>query len=144
MLVSVLCGGVIGLERQLRGKPLDVRSGVLICMGTHVFIRLGLMHAAGNSDPTRVLGQVVTGIGFLGAGVMLTRGQHVVGLTTASVIWVLAAIGASIGFGNYGGAIALTLVALAVLNLLEVVENRLASMRRGPHGKNDSIDRDLD
>jgi putative Mg2+ transporter-C (MgtC) family protein len=134
---------MVGLERQLRGKPLDVRSGVLICLGTHIFIRLSLMHSF-NVDPNRVLGQVVTGIGFLGAGVMLTRGHHVVGVTTASVIWVLAAIGASIGFGNYGAAFALTLVTLAVLNILEVVENRLASMRRGPHAKNDTIDRDLD
>lgn len=144
MLVSVLCGGVIGLERQLGGKPLDVRSGVLICLGTNVFIRLSLMHATGNVDPNRVLGQVVTGIGFLGAGVMLTRGHRVVGVTTASVIWVLAAIGATIGFGNYAGAIALALVTLAVLYILEIVENRLASMRRGPHRKDDRFDRDLD
>lgn len=144
MVVSVLCGGIIGVERQLRGKPLDVRSGVLICLGTHVFIRLSLMNVTGNVDPNRVLGQVVTGIGFFGAGVMLTRGQHVVGVTTASVIWVLAAIGASIGFGNYPGAIALTLVTLAVLTVLEIVENRVARMRRGPHAKNAATDRDLD
>jgi putative Mg2+ transporter-C (MgtC) family protein len=135
---------IIGLERQLRGKPLDVRSGVLICLGTDVFIRLGLSHATGNVDQTRVLGQVVTGIGFLGAGVMLTRGHYVVGLTTASVIWVLAAIGATIGFGNYAGAIALTLVALAVLTILELLESRLASLRRGPHAKNSTIDRELE
>ena len=139
---------MIGLERQLRGKPLDVRSGVLICLGTHIFIRLGLTassHATGNVDPTRVLGQVVTGIGFLGAGVMLTRGKHVVGVTTASVIWVLAAIGASIGFENYGSAIALTLVTLLVLNILEIVENRVARMRRGAHSKaNNTVDRELD
>jgi putative Mg2+ transporter-C (MgtC) family protein len=135
---------MVGLERQLRGKPLDVRSGVLICLGTFVFIRLSLTaHATGNIDPTRVLGQVVTGIGFLGAGVMLTRGKHVVGVTTASVIWVLAAIGASIGFGNYGGAIALTLVTLGVLNLLEILENRISRLRRGAHAK-DAADRDLD
>lgn len=141
----MLCGGFIGLERQLRGKPLDVRSGVLICLGTHIFIRLSLMHSSENVDPNRVLGQVVTGIGFLGAGVMLTRGKRVVGVTTASVIWVLAAIGASIGFGNYAGAIALAMVTLLILNFLEVVENRLASMRRGYHAKNDPIDdRDLD
>lgn len=140
---------MIGLERQLRGKPLDVRSGVLICLGTHVFIRLSLTAQAagvtGNIDATRVLGQVVTGIGFLGAGVMLTRGKHVVGVTTASVIWVLAAIGATIGFGNYGGAAGLTLVTLAVLNILEVVENRVARMRRGAHAKeNNTVDRELD
>jgi len=133
---------MIGLERQLRGKPLDVRTAVLICLGTHVFIRLGVVHAGPTSDPTRVLGQVVTGIGFLGAGVILTRGHHVVGLTTASVIWVLAAIGATIGFGNYPAAIALALVTVLVMNILEVVEARIASMQRGAHAK-DSVDKDL-
>ena len=144
VLASVLCGVGIGLERQLRGKPLDVRSAVLVCLGTAVFIRLGVTHLAPNSDPTRVLGQVVTGIGFLGAGVMLTRGGHVVGVTTATVIWVLAAIGASIGFGNYSAAIVLTLVVLAVMNILEIVENRIASMRKGPHAKNHAADRDIE
>lgn len=142
MLISVLCGIMIGLERQLRGKPLDVRTAVLICLGTHVFIRLGVVHGSSTSDPTRVLGQVVTGIGFLGAGVILTRGHHVVGLTTASVIWVLAAIGATIGFGNYKGAVALALVTVLVMNLLELLEERVASMRRGAHAK-DSVDKDL-
>lgn len=143
VLVSLLCGVMVGLERQLRGKPLDVRTAVLICLGTHIFIRLGAEHTGSAVDPTRVLGQVVTGIGFLGAGVILTRGHYVVGLTTASVIWVLAAIGACIGFGNYGAAIALALVTLIVLNVLEMAENRIASMRRGPHQKNDSVDRHL-
>jgi putative Mg2+ transporter-C (MgtC) family protein len=133
VLVSVLCGVIVGLERQLRGKPLDVRTAVLICLGTHVFIRLSVAHATGNADPTRVLGQVVTGIGFLGAGVILTRGQHVVGVTTAAVIWVLAAIGATIGFGNYAAAIALAIVTLVVLTVLELVEERIAMMRRGAH-----------
>jgi putative Mg2+ transporter-C (MgtC) family protein len=135
---------MIGLERQLRGKPLDVRSAVLVCLGAHVFIRLGVTHSTPNSDPTRVLGQVVTGIGFFGAGVMLTRGQHVVGLTTASVIWVLAAIGATIGFGNYAGALALAFVTLMVLNILEMLENRVARLRRGAHAKNSVVDRELE
>jgi putative Mg2+ transporter-C (MgtC) family protein len=138
VLVSLLCGVIVGLERQLRGKPLDVRTAVLICLGTHIFIRLGAAHTGSDVDPTRVLGQVVTGIGFLGAGVILTRGQFVMGLTTAAVIWVLAAIGACIGFGNYGAAIALALVTFIVLNVLEMVEDRIASMRRGPHGKKDT------
>jgi len=133
VLVSLLCGTIVGLERQLRGKPLDVRTAVLICLGTHVFIRLGVAHSSAITDPTRVLGQVVTGIGFLGAGVILTRGHHVVGVTTAAVIWMLAAIGATIGFEQYGAAIALALVTLVVLTILEVVEERIASMRRGAH-----------
>jgi putative Mg2+ transporter-C (MgtC) family protein len=138
VLVSLLCGVIVGLERQLRGKPLDVRTAVLICLGTHIFIRLGMQYTGGGVDATRVLGQVVTGIGFLGAGVILTRGQYVMGLTTAAVIWVLAAIGACIGFGNYGAAIALALMTLLVLNVLEMIEDRIASMRRGPHRKRDA------
>jgi putative Mg2+ transporter-C (MgtC) family protein len=144
VLTSLLCGVGIGLERQLRGKPLDVRSAVLVCLGTAVFIRLGVTHMSGSSDPTRVLGQVVTGIGFLGAGVMLTRGGHVVGVTTASVIWMLAAIGSAIGFENYSAAITLTVVVLLVMNILEILEDRLASMRRGPHARHNHVDRDID
>jgi putative Mg2+ transporter-C (MgtC) family protein len=143
VLVSMLCGVMVGLERQLRGKPLDVRTAILICLGTHVFIRLGVATGGDNVDHTRVLGQVVTGIGFLGAGVILRRNESVVGLTTASVIWVLAAIGACIGFGQYGAAIALAFVTLVVLNFLEMIEDRIASMRRGPHRKTDAVDRDL-
>jgi putative Mg2+ transporter-C (MgtC) family protein len=143
VLVSVLCGVMVGLERQLRGKPLDVRTAILICLGTNVFIRLGAVVGGDNADHTRVLGQVVTGIGFLGAGVILRRGESVVGLTTASVIWVLAAIGATIGFEQYGAAIALAFVTLVVLNFLEMIEDRIAMMRRGPHKKNDLVDRDL-
>jgi putative Mg2+ transporter-C (MgtC) family protein len=142
VLVSVLCGVIVGLERQLRGKPLDVRTAVLICLGTYVFIRLGVVQGGASVDPTRVLGQVVTGIGFLGAGVILTRGQYVVGLTTASVIWVLAAIGAAIGFGNYRAAIALALVTLTVLTILEMLEERIGGLRRGAHER-EKVDRDL-
>jgi len=135
VMVAVACGTVVGLERQLRGKPLDVRTAVLICLGTHVFIRLGVDLASANVDATRVLGQMVTGVGFLGAGVILTRGGHVVGLTTASVIWVLAGIGAAIGFGQYLAAIALSVVTFLVLNVLEWTENRVEHMRRGAHAR---------
>ncbi|MDH4336820.1 MAG: MgtC/SapB family protein, partial [Candidatus Krumholzibacteria bacterium] len=68
VLVAVACGMIVGLERQLRGKPLDVRTAVLICLGTHVFIRLGADLTTERVDATRVLGQMVTGVGFLGAG----------------------------------------------------------------------------
>ncbi len=128
--VAVLCGTIVGMERQLRGKPLDIRTAILICLGTHVFIRLGVEVGGANVDASRVLGQVVTGVGFLGAGVILTRGSHVLGLTTASVIWVLAGIGAAIGFGEYKGAVALSLVAFLVLNVMEWVEGRVTRARQ--------------
>ena len=107
---AVLCGGVVGLERQVRGKPAGVRTSILICLGTAVFIRLGASLAGPEADPTRVLGQLVTGVGFLGAGVMFSREGTVVGVTTASVVWVLAATGAAIGFGLYASAIALAFI----------------------------------
>ena len=135
IFVSLMCGTIVGLERQLRGKPLDVRTAVLICMGTHVFVRLAVAVSGDHADTMRVMGQMVTGIGFLGAGVILTRGSHVTGLTTAAVIWALASIGAAIGFAKYGAAIALSIVVLIVLTILEGVENRMASMRRGAHAR---------
>lgn len=135
ILISIACGTLVGLERQLRGKPLDVRTAVLICLGTHVFVRLGVGLSGHNVDATRVLGQVVTGIGFLGAGVILTRGGHVQGLTTASVVWVLAGIGAAIGFGQYAAAVALSVVVFLVLYVLEWLEGRVEHMRRGVHAR---------
>jgi len=144
VLIALVCGVLVGLERQLRGKPLDVRTAVLICLGTHVFIRLGLVFPSEHVDGTRVLGQVVTGVGFLGAGVILTRGGHVVGLTTAAVVWVLAAIGAAIGFGHYAAALALAVVTFFVMNVLEWIEGRVEHMRRGAHARaNESDDRRL-
>jgi putative Mg2+ transporter-C (MgtC) family protein len=141
-LVSLACGTIVGLERQLRGKPLDVRTAVLICLGTHVFVRLAVVMSGDHADTMRVMGQLVTGIGFLGAGVILTRGNQVTGLTTAAVIWSLASIGAAIGFAKYGAAIALSAVVLIVLTILEGVENRMAAMQRGAHAR-DNVERKL-
>jgi putative Mg2+ transporter-C (MgtC) family protein len=120
---SLLCGGAIGLERQLRGKVSGVRTSILVCMGTALFVWLGATTSPDRSDPTRVLGQVVTGIGFLGAGVILTREGRVLGVTTAAMIWVLAAIGSLIGMGHLSTAIVITLTTLAVLLGVEGVES---------------------
>ena len=86
--VAILCGGIIGMERQLRGKPAGVRTSILICLGTSIFIHLASGITAEGTDPTRVLGQLVTGVGFLGAGVMFANQGVVTGVTTAAVIWV--------------------------------------------------------
>lgn len=133
--VAVLCGGLIGLERQLRGKPAGLRTSALVCLGTMVFIRQGELLRGEGGDATRVLGQVVTGIGFLGAGLMMAKGGLVRGVTSAAVIWVLAGIGAMIGVGGYAGAVALALVTLFILSVVEFLEIRLArQLRRGDHG----------
>ena len=119
---ALLCGGAIGLERQLRGKVSGVRTSILVCMGTALCV-VTATTSPDRSDPTRVLGQVVTGIGFLGAGVILTREGRVLGVTTAAMIWVLAAIGALIGLGHLSTAIVITLVTLGVLVGVEGIES---------------------
>jgi len=115
ILTAVVCGGAVGIERQLRNRIIGIRTSVLICLGTAVFVQLGNDFNQVYSDPARVLGQVVTGIGFLGAGVILSRGEMVTGVTTASIVWMLAAIGATIGLGHLDSAIVLTIVTIATL-----------------------------
>lgn len=131
--ISVICGAIVGLERQIRGKPAGVRTSILICMSTAVFIHLGAGATSLVADPTRVLGQVVTGVGFLGAGVILTREGAVSGVTTAAVIWVLAATGAAIGLGSYLGAVTLALVTVAVLTGVEFLESSVRWLTRGAY-----------
>jgi putative Mg2+ transporter-C (MgtC) family protein len=129
--MAVACGTALGLERQLRGKPAGIRTSVLVCLGTLTFVHLGVQLEG--ADPARVLGQVVTGIGFLGAGVILTQGGLVKGVTSAAVVWVLAAAGAAIGLDRFGLAVALTVVALTVLLGVEGLERVFSGLRRGVH-----------
>ncbi|MBU0914392.1 MAG: MgtC/SapB family protein [Gammaproteobacteria bacterium] len=142
--VTLLAGSIVGLERQLRGKPAGIRTSILITLGTYLFVALSLPlgHAVldanrvvGNvvTDPSRIIGQVVTGIGFLGAGVMLTREGIVVGVTSAATIWVLAAIGVATGLGHYQVAIWLSIVVVGVLTGVDTLENASAALRRGVH-----------
>jgi putative Mg2+ transporter-C (MgtC) family protein len=131
--VAVVCGGAIGMERQLRGKPAGIRTSILICLGTHLFVTLGASFQGALADPTRVLGQVVTGIGFLGAGVIMTQGRLVVGVTSAAVVWLLAAIGAAVALGYEPAAVAITAVTLAVLLGVQWLEHTFVALRRGVH-----------
>ena len=135
---SVLCGGVVGLERQLRGKPAGVRTSILICLGTAVFIHLGTAVSGKSSDPGRVLAQLITGVGFLGAGVMFSREGVVTGVTTAAVIGVLAAIGATIGLGFPLAAVALAIVTVAILVGVELLESTFKRFTRGVHARDEN------
>jgi putative Mg2+ transporter-C (MgtC) family protein len=138
--VALLCGGIIGLERQLREKAVGVRTSILICLSTAIFVQLGALHAGEQGDPPRVLGQVVTGVGFLGAGVILARGGVVVGVTTAAVIWILAAIGSIIGFKHYAAALAVSFVTVAVLTLVRMLELSFRRLRSGVYAEEDGPD----
>jgi putative Mg2+ transporter-C (MgtC) family protein len=133
LLCCLLSGIIIGLERQLRGKPVGMRTSALICIGTYVFIAISRQVSTGATDPSRIIGQVVTGIGFLGAGVILARHGAVVGVTSASAIWVLAAIGAVIGLGFPWLGVKLAVLTVAVLVGVELIEHRFEFLQRGVH-----------
>lgn len=130
---SVIAGVIVGLERQLRGKPAGIRTSVLVCLGTAMFVYLGQLHDFTGKDPNRVLGQVVTGIGFLGAGVILTRDGLIQGVTSAAVLWMLAAVGAVIGLGYFSMAVILAAVTVVVLVGVEYFEHVFKALRRGVH-----------
>jgi putative Mg2+ transporter-C (MgtC) family protein len=128
---AILCGGIVGLERQLRGKAAGIRTSILICLGTELFVGLGSSFGGERVDPTRVLGQVVTGIGFLGGGVILAREGAVVGVTSAAVIWVLAALGSLVGLGHLQAALVLTLATVGLLTGVELLESVFRRLREG-------------
>lgn len=117
--IAALCGAMIGLERELKRKPAGFRTNILICVGAAIYMSAGLLlvHAGGEQgDPARIAAQVVTGIGFLGAGSIIQAGGAVTGLTTAATIWVVASIGLIAGAG-----FPLLAICAAVLVLLTLV-----------------------
>lgn len=132
---ALFCGVIVGLERQLRGKPVGIRTSALITLGTYVYLTTANVVGNEHSDPSRVIGQIVTGIGFLGAGVMLARDGAVVGVTSAATIWVLAAIGVVIGNGENLSAIKLALVTVFILYGMELLEAHTKTFSRGVHSR---------
>ena len=121
---AILCGGIIGLERQLKGKPAGLRVCILIVLATDIFVSVsrGITTEAG--DPSRVMAAVVSGVGFLGGGVILARHHRIQGVTTATTIWILAAIGTVVGNGQYYAAIASSLVVASVAIFVDILEGR--------------------
>lgn len=135
LIVAVVLGGVIGIERERSGKPAGLRTNILICLGSAILMDLSmrvgvLSNGARVGDPGRIAAQVVSGIGFLGAGTILQARGVVVGLTTAATVWVVAAIGLTVGAGNFVEAIGATLLVAIVLMGLGRVEQWLHSVGR--------------
>jgi len=126
-LVAAVCGGIIGIERERKNKPAGFRTNILICLGSSIYMAVGLLlpGQGPGSDPTRIAAQVVTGIGFVGAGCIIQSGPHVRGLTTAATIWVVAAIGIVVGAGFPLLAIMAAVIVLGTLVLLRRVEHWL-------------------
>jgi putative Mg2+ transporter-C (MgtC) family protein len=130
VLVAIICGGAIGLERQLRGKPAGLRTCIIVVLTTALFVTLGVSATESAGDPSRVVTGIVTGVGFLGAGVIFSQGGRVQGITTASLIWTLAAIGVTIGFGYPITAMTTTALIMGILTLIDLAERRFPRLRR--------------
>lgn len=133
LTLAVVLGGVIGLERELSGKPAGLRTNVLICTGAALFTVLSLHLAGTRGDPARVAAQLIPGVGFIGAGTILHTRGAVTGLTSAATIWVVAAIGMALGSGAYVegvGTTALVMLVLLGLGRFERVIARKATRAR--------------
>lgn len=103
---AIVCGGVIGLERELKSKPAGIKTNMLICLGSTLYTSVSILMSMSHSeaghygDPSRIAAQIVSGIGFLGGGSIIQARGTITGLTTAATIWVVAAIGVCIGMGH--------------------------------------------
>jgi putative Mg2+ transporter-C (MgtC) family protein len=139
IVVAAVLGGAVGLERELRDREAGFRTHMLVSIGSALFTIVSAYAfrdflveggAVVRADPTRIAAQIVTGIGFLGAGAIIRQGLSIRGLTTAATLWVTAAIGMAVGAGYYGGAVITTAVVLISLWPLRILAHRATSRFR--------------
>jgi len=119
LILAVTLGGCVGVERQYFGKPAGVRTYSLVSLGSALFTIMALefFSKMPNIDPSRIAAQVVVGIGFIGAGMIIIHRRHIEGLTTAAALWTAAAVGMAIGIGWYWEAILTTFLVFIILNV---------------------------
>ncbi len=137
MITAIVLGGLIGIEREWNNHPAGFRTHILVCLGSATIMILSIYGFSVfvdelnvRIDPARLAAQVVSGIGFLGAGAILRNGSMVTGLTTAASIWVVASIGLCVGAGFYKGAISAAVLVLISLHLFNRLEKRWMKNRR--------------
>ena len=131
IIFSIILGSIIGLERELTNKSAGLRTQIMVCLGSCLFTILSIygfstavtLYPLG--DPSRVAAQIITGIGFIGAGTVLRQGLTVTGLTTASTLWIVAAIGMACGCGKLNIAVVSTILAVAILVLIRMFEMKI-------------------
>ena len=134
LLLAAVLGAIIGLDREYRSKPAGFRTLLLVSMGAALFTivsyRMALLDPLGNSDVTRIASNIITGIGFIGAGIIFRNGLDVQGLTTSATVWATAAIGMTVGIGEYRLAVAATAITWATLFFLQYVENMMEDIMK--------------
>jgi putative Mg2+ transporter-C (MgtC) family protein len=130
LMLAAILGGIIGIEREMRDKPAGLRTNILICVGSTLFMSISTKVAQLlGGDPTRIAAQIISGIGFLGAGAVLHSHGFVLGLTTAATIWVVAGVGMALGSGMYLVALFATAMSLVTLYLLSFIEDKIQGRR---------------
>jgi len=124
LLTAFLLGGVIGLERELTHKPAGLRTHILISLASAIFVLISLSpgFAGPTHDPARIAAQILTGMGFVGAGVVIGYGGQVRGVTTAASLWITAAVGMAAGLGELGLAVFSTFLIMIALWVLKLIE----------------------
>lgn len=130
LFLAVLLSGLIGLERQIHRRTAGLRTHILVCLGACLIMLTSLYiyqlyKNLADLDPARIAAGVITGIGFLGAGAIIREREQVRGLTTAASLWIVAGIGLAIGCGFYNAAIYATILAIAVLFFLRIMEKKV-------------------
>lgn len=130
VLLAVILGGAIGVERELAHKMAGMRTHALVSLGAALYSIISAGFSAPGADPTRIAAQIVTGIGFLGAGIIIFQGTKVQGVTTAAGVWVAAAIGMASGFGFYKLAISAAVLTILIFLILWPLELFLKRFRK--------------
>jgi len=130
LLLAAGLSAALGLEREIHRKPAGLRTNMLIGIGAMLFTIISIEFGHGSGTTDRVAAQLITGIGFLGAGVILTRENKILGVTSAATIWLLAAVGGLIGLGHLSTAFVISLATLGVLIGIGAVEDAWARIRR--------------
>ena len=124
ILIATLCGFLIGLERENHNKNAGLRTYIIVCVGAALFTASGfVLNTDIKVDPTRIIGQIITGIGFLGGGIIFKHDEKVNGVTSAAFIWLTSAIGVFIGLGYLFSSVLFTVGLLIMLIILLKVEN---------------------
>lgn len=138
VIMAIVCGGLIGFERELKNKPAGLKTNILICLGSTLYTIISILisqsfvDASYHGDPARVAAQIVPGIGFIGAGAIMQSRATVMGLTTAATIWVVAAIGMCIGCGYPLVGFVFTMTVLFTLLAIDKFEAKFIG-RSGAH-----------
>ncbi len=125
IILAAILGGIIGLEREIHYKPAGLRTHILVCIGATLFAITSITFKGLSADPSRIAANIVTGIGFLGAGVIFMSKNKLHGITTAADLWVIAAIGLAVGVGLFLTAIITTIIIYIILMLGKIEKKKL-------------------